>query len=389
MGNMSKKNEKKQNALKHGVYSREAMLPGEKFGDYEALRAAHREEWVPDGVIEEYLVDELVALLWKKQRMNRYDQIRLQQRVAQIHFENDVNRHRTNLKNLAAEFNGATSVEVVEQIFSRLSPVYVEIITSWIPLEKCKEKTQWGQNISKFLSDLKPDSPLEGPALFAAMVNPDLMEAEISRSMRLDEAIDRKIKRIMQVKTAKQIFPSMRKNVKPEPKLINASASADPQPPAIGVDEQKPTAPTEILVSAEILVYARPDVGEGASVSQNGVVVEETHVCGDVSASILPDATGNERSDVAHVFAKPELMIESQKSSALCDEIEGIHVSGNGPVSIPPDATENEHSNVEHAKVEVFAERELIIRLQKFSALCDELRERNGYSRGVGLASCI
>jgi len=32
---MSKKKDKNQNALKHGAYSREVMLPGEKFRDYD------------------------------------------------------------------------------------------------------------------------------------------------------------------------------------------------------------------------------------------------------------------------------------------------------------------------------------------------------------------
>jgi hypothetical protein len=43
----------------------------------------------------------------------------------------------------------------------------------------------------------------------------------LARSDRIDEAIDRTIKRLMQVKTAKQIFPEMR-NARAEPKLINA-----------------------------------------------------------------------------------------------------------------------------------------------------------------------
>jgi hypothetical protein len=66
------------------------------------------------------------------------------------------------------------------------------------------------------------------------------MEIEISRSDRLDEAIDRKIKRIMQVKAAKQILANMRKNAKPEPKLINAPASTEGQPAVMSENEPKP-----------------------------------------------------------------------------------------------------------------------------------------------------
>jgi hypothetical protein len=327
----------KQNALKHGAYSSEVMLPGEKRADYEALSTATFEEWAPDGVTEQCLVADLVALRWKKWRMDQYDLIRLQQRAAKFRLENEYNRHRKNLKNLGAEFSKTDSVEATEKILDRLSPVYAEIIMGWIPREKCKDPIQWGQEIGKFLSNLKPDDSLEGPDLFAAIVNPDSMESEISRSDRLDEAIDRKIKRLMQVKTAKQIFPNMRKNEKPEPKLVNAPARADDQSPAIIEYKPEPVADAQIIISE-----ASEADNNGAFTPQNVVAIEETQV-GEYS-----------------------------------------------PVSIPPDLTEKGHSDVERVKVEVSAKPEpsILAELKKFSALSNELRERQRYPR-TGLASCI
>jgi hypothetical protein len=84
MSKMSKKTAKNQNAVKHGVYSREVMLPGERIGDYEALRQVHYDEWAPDGVTERYSVDDLFVLRWKKLRLDQYDQIRLRQRETQF-----------------------------------------------------------------------------------------------------------------------------------------------------------------------------------------------------------------------------------------------------------------------------------------------------------------
>jgi hypothetical protein len=40
-------------------------------------------------------------------------------------------------------------------------------------------------------------------------LEPDLIEGNMARSVRIDEAIDRTIKRLVQVKTAKQIFPNI------------------------------------------------------------------------------------------------------------------------------------------------------------------------------------
>jgi hypothetical protein len=66
---------------------------------------------------------------------------------------------------------------------------------------------------------------LEGAAKFIAILEPDLVEMNMARSDRMDEAIDRTIKRLMQVKTAKQVFPSVRKNAPADPKWITVVAS--------------------------------------------------------------------------------------------------------------------------------------------------------------------
>jgi hypothetical protein len=119
---MSKKGGTKQNALKHGAYSGEIMLPGEKRADYEALSTATFEEWAPEGVTEQGLVADLVDLRWKKWRMDRYNQIRLQQRTDKIHLENGYNRHRKNLKNLGTEFSKSDSVEATEKNIGSVKP---------------------------------------------------------------------------------------------------------------------------------------------------------------------------------------------------------------------------------------------------------------------------
>ena len=98
--------------------------------------------------------------------------------------------------------------------------------------------------------------------LFAAIVDPGLMEIEIARSGRLDEAIDRTIKRLMQVKAAKQVFPNMRKHAKPEPKLISAPENAAAQP-ALVFEKQ--------LKSAQSVTSAKQEADNGA---EGGVVIE-------------------------------------------------------------------------------------------------------------------
>jgi hypothetical protein len=331
---MTKKKDKKQNALKHGAYSRELMLPGEKIADYEKLRQAHYDEWVPEGVTEEYLVDDLAALRWKKRRMAQYDQVCLRQRHAKVRDDNEANRIRVNLKYLGARFSEAANTEAAEEILAGLSPYYVLTIERWIPREKCQDPTQWHQEVGKFLSNLTPDNPLEGPDLFAAIVNPESMEMETSRSDRLDEAIDRKIKRLMQVKTAKQVFPSMRKNARPEPKLINAPAGADGQPGAISENEPRP---------AEIVVSLKSQQETSAIAAKDDVLVERTRIAESGSASVSSEGAEKLYSGSAHVkmdfFAKrvPTTVEELNSFSAFCNRMNS-NASSN-PTSSPGPAS--------------------------------------------------
>ena len=219
---------KKPNSFKHGVYSRDIMLPGESFRGYEALAADLNEEWVPEGPTERSLVGRLVGLYWRKQRLDRYENAKLKQRVEAIQERNEANRHRQNLKDLAPKFNDAKSVEAVEEILSRLSPFYNEIITGAVPRAESQDTTPWGPAIAADLSTYEPKDQLEGAAKFIAILDPDLVEINMGRSDRIDEAIDRTIKRLMQVKTAKQIFPQMRRNAGADTKLVNVPALSGP-----------------------------------------------------------------------------------------------------------------------------------------------------------------
>jgi hypothetical protein len=61
------------NTLKHGLLSREILLPGE---DEEALRALDerlRTELRPVGELEDLLVDRIVEVVWRLRRLGRVE----------------------------------------------------------------------------------------------------------------------------------------------------------------------------------------------------------------------------------------------------------------------------------------------------------------------------
>jgi len=217
----ARKRAKKENSLKHGVYSREVMLPGENIRCYETLVAETTEEWAPEGATERSLVDRLVGLFWRRQRLERYEQSKLQERIKEIR-ECNLSNRVSELKDLGPRFENAASDEEVDDILAELSDACSGFIEKLVPYDESLDSAPRGPAIAEILASLQPKGKLEGPAQFIALVDPCVMEANMERSNRIDEAIDRTIKRLMQVKTAKQIFPNMR--AKAPPKLISTAA---------------------------------------------------------------------------------------------------------------------------------------------------------------------
>ena len=63
------KERSKQNALKHGIFSKVTYLKGESGRDYQALRRGLWKTWQPEGELEELLVEKLVSITWRYRRM--------------------------------------------------------------------------------------------------------------------------------------------------------------------------------------------------------------------------------------------------------------------------------------------------------------------------------
>jgi hypothetical protein len=64
-----------KNALTHGLYASDVVLAWENQQDFEALLQAYRDEYGPDGVLEEAAVFDLASLHWKKRRLNLGSQL--------------------------------------------------------------------------------------------------------------------------------------------------------------------------------------------------------------------------------------------------------------------------------------------------------------------------
>jgi hypothetical protein len=62
------KQRSKYNALKHGLFSKVALLKGESIAGYNSLLEGLRQDFEPHGKLENVLVEYLAVLLWRKSR---------------------------------------------------------------------------------------------------------------------------------------------------------------------------------------------------------------------------------------------------------------------------------------------------------------------------------
>ena len=210
---------KKRNALKHGANATEVMLWSEKYEDYEALRAGLYQEFAPTGSTEEYLVRTLLGLLWRRRRLECHEQIVIQQRLDKVREENEHSHHGDNLRSLAPEFGEAISVEQVEALLASLSPIYSNTIRIHWPFETGADPKTWGPKIAEGLLAWKPAPRHEQADEFIKILDLDEFDKSLDRIERLDAMIDRTIKRLMQLKTMKQMHGRL------EPKLIDVPAT--------------------------------------------------------------------------------------------------------------------------------------------------------------------
>jgi len=63
------KERSKYNALKHGVFSAQVVLPDESKAEFHALLDGLRNDFQPKGTLEDVLVEKLAALFWRNRRL--------------------------------------------------------------------------------------------------------------------------------------------------------------------------------------------------------------------------------------------------------------------------------------------------------------------------------
>jgi len=89
---MQGKERSKHNAIKHGIFSKVALLKNESKPEFDSLLDGLRENYKPEGTLEEVLVEKLATLLWRHRRLIVAEGAEVQSKVEVLQW-NQQNRH--------------------------------------------------------------------------------------------------------------------------------------------------------------------------------------------------------------------------------------------------------------------------------------------------------
>ena len=275
---MSRNSARRPSALKHGAFSSIQLFPWENQKEYDALHRDLREEWKPEGALEEEAVFTILTCVWRKRRirekrnlettaaLNREDLKILTQepkpffqtaRERSDHFistkrERDMKRERdvksrdkaSQLLGLSSSLYGMLDGPALKAIIGLSGPEISGHIKKVVPRENFATQPEWVAAIKREIDEVmlpQARAELERPDHLAAkaaeFMTVDRINEDIDLEERLDAMMDRAIRRLAQVRMLKQISNLDRNRASDrlqEPKVIQPSLKA------ITANENKP-----------------------------------------------------------------------------------------------------------------------------------------------------
>jgi hypothetical protein len=238
---MSERRFRKPNALKHGGFSRSELLPWEDVNEYEELRRALKEEFAPEGPLQEDCVNTVFSCMWRKRRVR--DKRNLDIAAALDRVENRVlwedppplfdtkfegikyslsNRRSEprskppedyqQLLGFSSSLYGERGGSVLKLSIGMLPREFSSHLREKVPPEDYESTRQWVVALKTEVDTVllpmvrerghDPDAYL---ATAAAFLTEDRVLEDLAVEERLDAVIDRALKRLYQLKMARQL----------------------------------------------------------------------------------------------------------------------------------------------------------------------------------------
>ena len=205
-----------QNAVKHGVFAEVVILPGEDVKEFEELHQSLINEWNPDGPTEHDAVSTLAKCSWRKRRLVRYQR----NEVATWEDEESESLRRGQEKNdrdikMLLRFvedveSGSLGSVTEENLATKLEIPWSEYYKIRFKRKDYTSDSAWLAAIVDDIKDELTPNLLElkrrdYPKAEEVFCDGEYIARELALEERMDMMIDKAIKRLCQIKTAKDV----------------------------------------------------------------------------------------------------------------------------------------------------------------------------------------
>jgi hypothetical protein len=199
---MARKPGSKHNALRHGAYAKDLLLPDECPEEFELLYRGLIEEWNPTGTLENDTVLTLAQCIWQKRRIEGF-----------YHEEAVDSRYQKadEMRWIIYLTDGLDQAETLEQAtpyISSLPELYRTWMEEQVPRSKFDDDKSWIKCLNRRILGFAMQNErfaiatrhLTGQSHRSANLR-ELTAEKIALDERLDARIDRAVKRLAQLKT--------------------------------------------------------------------------------------------------------------------------------------------------------------------------------------------
>ena len=231
-----------RNALIHGFYTSEVILPWESAEDFEELHADLESEFRPEGCAEKQAVADIARLFWLKRRVMRTTQIGFNKDPMSRYLEKSGKKSWPELMSYVREEGSASqsAVETIkktgidlknacEELKGHISKVVSETKTLDTNSQFLSETTTKLEGLIMIMADFilpsaKPEASVTIAKTLEEAYAPDHLEKSIKLEAMIDARIDKALQRLASLKEFKRFEAT-----KAAAKLLTNSPSIAPE----------------------------------------------------------------------------------------------------------------------------------------------------------------
>ena len=200
----------KLNAMLHGGYCAQSILPGEDPVEYLELFKRLLQEWEPDGETELDAVLTIAKCIWRKDRVQKFFIAKVQ--MCRADPEHLFFPETNSLGEYSKWIKTASEETIEKRIRPFLSDRHAKHLRQKCPRGNFASHSEWVNAVDNEINSvLLPQSkkPMPDVLLLSEsqkLISQDDFNQEIAVEERLDVMIDRAIKRLVQIKAMKQML---------------------------------------------------------------------------------------------------------------------------------------------------------------------------------------